>query len=34
LLSGSDAKTLAGLTSYSYDNRDRLQTRTDPLLKK
>ncbi len=33
LLSVSDAKTPAGVTTYAYENMDRLQTRTDLLLK-
>lgn len=33
LLSVSDAKTPAGFTTYAYENMDRLQSRTDPLLK-
>jgi len=28
-----DAKTPAGVTAYTYNNMDQLQTRTDPLLK-
>lgn len=31
LLSVKDAR--GGTTSYAYENMDRLQTRTDPLLK-
>lgn len=33
LSSVSDAKAPSGVTGYSYDNMDRLQVRTDPLLK-
>ena len=33
LLSVADAKMASGVTAYTYDNMDRLQTRTDPLLK-
>jgi len=33
LSSVSDAKTPAGVTAYTYDNKDRLATRNDPLLK-
>ena len=33
LLSVADAKAPSGVTAYTYDNMDRLQVRTDPLLK-
>jgi YD repeat-containing protein len=33
LLSVSDGNTPAGFTTYAYENMDRLQSRTDPLLK-